>query len=239
MAFLRTIFDQLAGQQHLSHKEMLLTSAIALLVMALVTWVSYHFLPHSAALYTVASMGASIVLLLAVPSSPMSRAWPLLASHFSCAIVGVTCLLYVSDQLLAIPLSVTGAILAMYYLRCLHPPGGATAMLTVLAGAPVAQLGYQFVITPVFLNALVLWAAAKAGLLLLERLQPKRQDQPVPPPGVEQTPVPTLKVPFEIEDLQSALEEMDTFIDVNQDELILLYQKASHHYHTRSRDDLC
>jgi CBS domain-containing membrane protein len=237
MSFLRTTLDRLAGQQHLSHQEMLLSSLIALLVMAMVTWISYHFLPHSAALYIVASMGASTVLLMAVPSSPMSRAWPLLASHFSCAVVGVTCLLYVPNQLLAIPLAVAGAILAMYYLRCLHPPGGATAMLTVLAGAPVAQLGYQFVIMPVFLNALVLWAAAKAGVLLLERHHHKHLDQPAPSPGVEQIPDQTLEPPFESEDLQSALDEMETFIDVNEDELMRLYQKASHHYHTRSLDD--
>ncbi|STT99092.1 transmembrane protein [Klebsiella quasipneumoniae] len=36
----------------------------------------------------------------------------------------------------------------MYFLRCLHPPGGAVALTAILGGAGGAQRGYHFVLTP-------------------------------------------------------------------------------------------
>ncbi len=44
----------------------------------------------------------------------------------------------------------------MYYLRCTHPPGGATALFAVIGGESIHDLGYQYVLTPVLLNAVVL-----------------------------------------------------------------------------------
>ena len=44
------------------------------------------------------------------------------------------------------------AIGVMYYLRCIHPPGGATALSAVMGGEGVHALGYQFVVTPVLIS---------------------------------------------------------------------------------------
>ena len=67
MANVRKLIHKLTGQQHLiSHQEIMLTSVIALITMALVTWISSRVLSHSAAPYIVASMGASTVLLVAI-----------------------------------------------------------------------------------------------------------------------------------------------------------------------------
>ena len=44
----------------------------------------------------------------------------------------------------------------MYFLRCLHPPGGAVALTAILGGAGVHSEGYHFVLTPVLLNSLML-----------------------------------------------------------------------------------
>ena len=38
------------------------------------------------------------------------------------------------------------AIGAMYQLKCIHPPGGATALTAVMGGEAVAKLGYGFVL---------------------------------------------------------------------------------------------
>ena len=48
----------------------------------------------------------------------------------------------------------------MHYLRCIHPPGGATALGAVLGGDAVHQFGYQSVITPVMLNAITILLVA-------------------------------------------------------------------------------
>lgn len=238
MDFLRTFFHTLTDQQQINRREMILSTLVALLAMTLVTWISYRSLSDASAPFIVASMGASTVLLAAIPSSPMNRAWSLLGSHLICAVIGVTYARYIPGLLFAIPLAVATAILAMQALRCLHPPGGATAMLTVLAGPEVAQLGYQFVLTPVLLNAAILWGALRAITFLLEIHQEQdRFESPIEWQD-SQTPGLNLKPPFEAEDLHSALAHFDTFVDINEEELMRLYQEANHHYHRRHLGDL-
>lgn len=238
MANVRKLIHKLIGQQHLiSHQEIMLTSVIALIAMALVTWISSRVLSHSAAPYIVASMGASTVLLVAIPSSPMNRTWPLLGSHLISAFIGVSCVLYLSNLLYAIPIAVAGSLLSMHYLRCLHPPGGATAMLTVLAGPEVIQLGYQFVLTPVLLNVLVLLVTVRGIHLLLQAGQ--QREHYISPLKLNRIPQPiTLKPHFDKIDLQTALKQLDTFIDVEDDELMRLYSMANHHHHQRHLGDL-
>ncbi len=235
---MRSLFDKLAGQQHLSHQEIFITSGSALIAIALVTWISSQFLSHTTIPYIVASMGASTVLLFAVPSSPMNRPWSVLVSHLVAAIIGVSCALYIPNSLLAISVAVAGALLAMHYLRCLHPPGGATALLIVLAGPEVKELGYLFVLTPVFLNTVVLLLSVRAVNFLHQTLQKKqRYESPI---SWQQTQTQSLdiKPPFASDDLVSAISELDTFIDVNQYELMRLYILANHHSHQRRLGEL-
>ena len=33
----------------------------------------------------------------------------------------------------------------MHYLRCIHPPGGASALMAVIGGNPIHALGYSYV----------------------------------------------------------------------------------------------
>lgn len=108
----------------------------------------------------IASMGSSAVLLFAVPHGPLSQPWSVFGGHLVSAIVGVTCVKLIPASMLAAAIAVALAIGAMHYLRCIHPPGGATALGAVLGGDAVHQLGYQFVITPVMLNAITILLVA-------------------------------------------------------------------------------
>ena len=60
------------------------------------------------------------------------------------------------------------AIGAMHQLKCLHPPGGATAFTAVMGGDAIHKLGFQFVIFPVLINAvlMVLLALTIHGLIV-------------------------------------------------------------------------
>jgi CBS domain-containing membrane protein len=114
-------------------------------------------------LLSVASMGASSVLLFAVPHGPLSQPWALLGGHVIPALIGVTCARWLgADLMLTAAVAVALSITAQYILGCLHPPGGATAMFAVLGGDKVHALGYQYVWSPVLLDALVLLAVAIA-----------------------------------------------------------------------------
>jgi len=115
-------------------------------------------LDGSAAL--VASMGASAVLLFAVPHGALSQPWAVFGGHLVSAVIGVACAKLITQPLLAPAVAVALAVSAMYYLRCIHPPGGATALTAVAGGPAVHDLGFHFVLTPVLLNVLVILAVA-------------------------------------------------------------------------------
>jgi len=73
-------------------------------------------------------MGASSVLLFAVPASPLAQPWSIVGGNFVSALVGIGCAHWIPDPALAATLAVGLAIIAMFQLRCLHPPGGAMGM---------------------------------------------------------------------------------------------------------------
>jgi CBS domain-containing membrane protein len=117
----------------------------------------------------VASMGASAVLLFALPEGPLSQPWAVIGGHTSSAVVGVLCASGVADPLFAAALAVGAAIGVMQLLRCVHPPGGATALSAVVGGSGVQALGMNYVLTPVLLNAVIIVAVAVAFNALLAR----------------------------------------------------------------------
>lgn len=110
------------------------------------------------ALALVAPLGASAVLVFAVPSSPLAQPWSVVGGNTLSALVGIACVNVIPQAALAAGLAVGLAIAVMLALRCLHPPGGAAALLMVLTG----RSEFSFAFNPVLLDALLLVAA---GLL--------------------------------------------------------------------------
>ena len=76
----------------------------------------------------VAPLGASAVLLFAVPASPLTQPRAVIGGSILSALVGVTCAMFVPNALLAASLAVAASIALMSLLGCLHPPGGAVAL---------------------------------------------------------------------------------------------------------------
>ncbi len=107
----------------------------------------------------VASMGASAVLIFCVPEGPLSKPWSVLGGQVSSAFVGVSLSLLLGDSTLAAALAVGIAIFVMQFLRCVHPPGGATALSAVVGGAG-SQMGYAFVVAPVLINVVTMLGVA-------------------------------------------------------------------------------
>jgi CBS domain-containing membrane protein len=107
-----------------------------------------------------APIGASAVLLFAVPSSPLAQPWSVLGGNVIAALVGVTVAKWLPDPMLATSVAVTLAIALMFMLRCVHPPSGAIALTAVLGDASVHDAGYAFVLNPVLLNSCLILACA-------------------------------------------------------------------------------
>jgi len=134
-----------------------LGGAIALLLILLTSSLFVH---QPLATLLVASMGASAVLLFAAPSAPLSQPWNLLGGQVLSALVGVTCAQFVEQPWLSAALAVGISILLMGLLACTHPPGGATALSAVVGGPGISALGYQYVLTPVLLNSMIILGVA-------------------------------------------------------------------------------
>ncbi len=118
----------------------------------------------------IAPMGASAVLLFAVPTSPLAQPWSIIGGNLVAATVGVTAAATVTDPIAAAALAEGCAIALMMLLRCVHPPSGAVALTAVLGGPAITRLGYGFVIWPVAANSLLLLA----GALLFNNLTGRR-----------------------------------------------------------------
>jgi len=209
------------------HAEKLISGVGGFVGILLTLWVSYHYLGGQGAALMVASMGASAVLLFAVPHGPLSQPWPLLGGHFFSALIGVSCAQSIANPLIAAPLAVALAIVAMHYLRCTHPPGGATALTAVIGGAEVHALGYQFVLTPVLVNVLImLFAAVAVNYAFTWRRYPasfKKQTVQDTAQRVNSTNH------LMHQDFAYALREIDTYVDVSEEDLSKIYQLAAKH----------
>ena len=109
----------------------------------------------------IGSFGASAVLLYGAVRSPLAQPRNLIGGHVLSAIVGVSAQLWLGGTpWLAAAVAVSVAIAVMHLTRTLHPPGGATALIAVIGGDSVHQLGYLYVLVPAALGASVMLVIA-------------------------------------------------------------------------------
>jgi CBS-domain-containing membrane protein len=78
------------------------------------------------------------------------------------AAIGVACARWVSGPLSATAGAVGLAIGAMHDLWCIHRPGGATAFTDVVGGAQLQGMRFEYVLTTVLLNAMMIVGVALA-----------------------------------------------------------------------------
>lgn len=225
----------------LSHKGILLSGIGAFVAIASIVVISRHFLSGIGVPLLIASMGASAVILFAVTSSPMAKPWAVFAGQISSAAIGVFCYQHIPNLELATAIAVSCAIIVMLYLRCLHPPGGATALAAILGGNDVHNSGFQFVLTPVMLNVVVILTIAMVFQWLIS-LQSQRKQSVEPEGWWEISPLAqTTNTSFLNDaDLHNAMQKLDQYVDVNPEELSQLFNLAMAHAQTRHlQDSLC
>lgn len=103
-----------------------------------------------------APVGATAVLVFLYPKSPLSQPWPVIVGSFISAMVGITMAWLIPAPAIAAACAVAGAIMAMSFARCLHPPGGAAALLAVVGGPTLKTAGYWLAINPIGSNAVTI-----------------------------------------------------------------------------------
>lgn len=171
----------------------------------------------------VAPMGASAVLLFAVPASPLAQPWSVFGGNVVSAIVGITIALLVPDLTMAAALAVGCAIAAMSLLRCLHPPGGAVALSAVLGAS--GDPSYMFVLVPVALNTALLVTVAIIFHRIAGHSYPHVAPRAQSAHGTSD-PAPLLRTPPSEQDVEEALEAYGDVLDVDAADLQVVLHDA-------------
>ena len=105
--------------------------------------------------WLIAPFGASALLLYSVPESPLAQPRNLFGGHIIAGVVGVGCYQLMGETWYSVTLSVTVAIVLMSLTRTSHPPGGATAIVTVLG-----HYDYRFLLFPLLTGLIWMFVTA-------------------------------------------------------------------------------
>jgi CBS domain-containing membrane protein len=242
-----TLLQRLLRQLGLYHPHEQRLSAITLqqrlkvvcaafIALGLVAQVSSTLLAGSSYILLLASMGASAVLLFGIPNSPLARPWVFLAGHLFPATIGLACSHLFNNFPLMAATTIAVVLFVMYLLECMHPPGGATALVPVIATTAGPAPGLEFLLYPVGLNLLVMLSCA----LLLQRYWLKAKttlEGPGAPATADAKPLDRLQLQHS--DLASAIESLDRVLDISETDLLQLYHKAQQHAFSRHSQLLC
>lgn len=173
--------------------------------------------------WLMAPLGASAVLVFAMPASPLAQPWPVLVGNTLSSLVGVACAALIPDAALAGAAAVGAAILVMFATRSLHPPGGAAALLAVISGASP-----QFALFPVASSSLLLLLAGTLYNRMTRHDYPHRQNLAAVP----------ARSRFTSADLDAALAHYNQVLDVSRADLAELLEYAEAQAYQRRLGDL-
>lgn len=181
-------------------------------------------------LWLVAPIGASAVLVFAVPASPLAQPWSVVAGNTISAMAGLLCSILITDPVIAAATAVSSAIGLMFLTRSLHPPGGAMALLIVLAGVKDPT----FLLFPAFTNSLLLVIAGIAYNTAFKRNYPHIAPVATPDSNALSRVAP--------EDVEAALRHVNTYLDISLadiENILILSEKHAYQRlmtHIRARD---
>ena len=183
-------------------------AAIGLLITALLCrWMAQAV---DVSIWLIAPMGASAVLVFAVPASPLAQPWSVVVGNTLSTLVGIACIRWIPDPAWAAAIAVGGAIGLMFATRSLHPPGGAAALLAVLTHTD----HFSAALFPTFTNSLLLVLAGVA----YNSFTGRRYPHVVRPPPADAR--------FSQADIDAVLARYNQVLDISRDDLESLIQQT-------------
>lgn len=185
--------------------------AVAGLTTALLTQNQAADLP-----WLIAPLGASAVLVFAVPASPLAQPWCVIGGNFISAVIGLGLGLLIGEPIMAASIAVGLAIAMMTFARCLHPPGGACALLCALGAASTDSWTFLYLM-PIMANVIILALVGWAFNNLTGHRWPHvivPAVSPSAPNGVQHTR----------EDIEATLAGWNELLDVDVDDLDAFYR---------------
>ncbi|MBF0467673.1 MAG: HPP family protein [Desulfamplus sp.] len=126
-----------------------------------VAFLHYNIFSGEDIVMIIGSFGASAVLVYGAVRSPLAQPRNLVGGHLISAIIGVASYKIFPDLVwLASSVSVATAIAAMHATKTLHPPGGATALIAVIGGDKIHNLGFYYAFVPVGSGVMIMLTVA-------------------------------------------------------------------------------
>lgn len=199
----------------------------ALVGVFVAAWLSRYLSGKGVGPWLVAPLGASAVLVFAVPASPLAQPWAVVGGNTVSALVGIACSHLIADPALAGAVTVAVAIGLMFQLRCLHPPGGAMALLVVLTQVT----HWPFVWFPALTNSLLLVLAGMAYNTMTGRRYPHVQ-------VLDQRVQKTESARFSSADLDAVLARYNQVLDVSRNDLESILQATEMQAYRRRLDEI-
>lgn len=197
-----------------------------------------HALPIDAH-WLIAPVGASVVILFALSHSPLAQPWPLIGSYVVATLAGLICANLIPVPQIAVAVAVAASIWLMAKFNCIHPPGGAVALFIALDG-PHSTLQMTQTTILVAQNVVVLLLATLLiNNLVLGRRYPYSVKVGNDNKHKTRDATPLNRTGLNHADLESAVRTLDTFVDVQEDELVQLYNLAVDHAFERHTGLTC
>lgn len=170
-------------------------------------------------IWMLAPVGASAVLVFAVPASPLAQPWPVIGGCAISAAIGLGLGHLIGYDPLAAGLAVGLSIAAMTLTRSLHPPGGAAALTAVFAVPAGAASGPVFPLLAITLDACALVVLGWAFHLLVTRHSYPHRAPPVTA-AVRDPLIPGIsRRGFEPEDVDAVLTRIGDSFDISREDL--------------------
>ena len=224
----RTLWHAVGFPEHaVSWRERLVATVTAGLGIGTVAWLTNNWLgwgePSAHSVWLMASIGASAVLVFGVPHGALAQPWAVVGGQGLSALAGVFVAHVLGDGVLAAGCAVALAVAVMHTCRCVHPPGGATALSAVLATTASGPPAWSYVLSPVLVSAaLIVVIATVLNAPFRWRRYPVvlAFHHSAVAPGAQLGQ----EEPFTARQLREALDELDSMVAISDEELQALYQ---------------
>ena len=119
------------------------------------------------AILLIPPFGATMVLVMAVHSSPLAQPKNIIIGHVLSAAAGVIVYYFLGNTFISVGIGVGLAVFLMMVTKTIHPPAGANPIIVILNGQ-----GINFILYPVAIGALIIVFFAIIYNRLLKRKYP-------------------------------------------------------------------
>ncbi|KAK9681235.1 hypothetical protein K7432_015697 [Basidiobolus ranarum] len=158
----RTPFPPMSPLSHILGSFLATFTGIS--IVGLLTWEANIFSSYNNAPVILGAFGASSVLIYVALESPLAQPYNAFVGGTISGFIGIS-VGKVFDALcehntdylwLQCALAVSLAIVGMMLTRSVHPPGAATALISVTSGQHIRDIGYFFIVSPILLGTTIM-----------------------------------------------------------------------------------